>query len=104
MNLFGFGKKKEAAEVQEVVIEPAVVDKVALRERGIRRGQWVMTADGVGVVTGIEVDGIIVGLVKEDGNNKMKLDENDKAVADVIKTFDLSPATEDQIPQSRRGV
>jgi hypothetical protein len=65
--------------------------------KGFRKGTWVMTPDGVGVVTANGVE-----LAKEDGTRKMVVGEGDKAVADVTYEV-LRKATVDEIPVSRRG-
>lgn len=87
-----------AQPVREFINQPA------LDAAGLRKGAWIMTPDGVGILTGCDADGaVIVTLCKACGRNVMKLDENDKPVPDsrTYGASDVRIAFLEEIPADR---
>lgn len=84
---------------QEVVVQ-AVSPIIYVPQPAIttehRMGMWVMTSEGVAITT---PTGYV--LIKEDGSNKMTLDENDKAVPHVVAEAQRQALLE-EIPECRR--
>lgn len=84
--------------------ERPFVNLHALNAAGLRRGQWVMSASGIGILTGARIDGLAeVTLQKPDGTTRMELDEDDKAVPAVRLTdmANLRAAFIEEIPDAR---
>lgn len=94
-----------AAPVQRLVVPPrAFVNKQALDAAGLRRGMWVMSCHGLGIITGADLDGLAtITLQKNDGTTRMELDEKDRAVPAVrlVTMNQMRIATIEEIPESR---
>lgn len=75
---------------------------VVVITKPIKTGMWLTYNGQTGILT---ADGKLT-LVKEDGTNKMVLDENDKPVPLVIDIdmAEARPAHIEEIPVARRGV
>lgn len=103
---------EDEAAVAETVARDHVVelarpfiDRPALSSAGLRNGMWVMTGEGVGIITGCRLGGVSeVTLAKADGTTRMQLDADDKAVPHVVlgDVATIRQATADEIPASRR--
>jgi hypothetical protein len=80
------------------------INRPALDAVGLRRGQWVVCADGIGILTGARIDGLAeVTLQKPDGTTRMELDETDKAVP-AVRVADMATlraAHIEEIPDTR---
>lgn len=80
------------ASVAEFVAQSRVIEAARpfpnrpdLLAAGLRPGMWVMTTEGIGIITGCLPGGVAqVTLTKEDGTTKMMLDADDKAVPHVV--------------------
>lgn len=100
--MFGWLKKPVQERTVEVDLTP--VDADALEGAGLRLGMWVMTSEGVGIITGAAARMFEVTMVKSDGSNLMVLDSQDRSV--VQKLFLMAEgvrqATQTEIPISRR--
>ena len=95
----------DLAPAQRLVVPPRpFVNTQALDEAGLRRGMWVMSSDGLAIITGARIDGLgEITLQKADGTTRMELDENDRAVP-AVRVVDLSTismARFEEIPASR---
>lgn len=93
-----------AARFVVIPVERPFVNRPALDAAGLRRGQWVMSPDGVGIITGARIDGLAeVTLQKQDGTTLMELSADDKAIPAVrMATMDsLRAATIEEIPGTR---
>ncbi len=102
----GYDAPSQEARTHVIPIERPFVNQYALDKAGLRIGVWVMTADGVGIVTGSRIDGIAeVTLAKPDGSTKMILDESDKAVPMVVLAdpMNLRRAYIEEIPEKRHN-
>lgn len=86
-------------DTTEQVVEPTSPVLIpTARVEDVRIGMWVLTDEGVGILT----DNDEVTLVKEDGTTKMVLVE-DVAVPHKVTVTTITQATIEQIPVSRRG-
>jgi hypothetical protein len=109
LNMLGIAPGEQlAAAPQSLVVPPAreFVNQPALDAASRRIGMWVMTAEGVGILTGCRVDGLaVVTLAKPDGGTRMTLDANDQAVPATVvcELGRLRTAYIFEIPESRRG-
>lgn len=96
----------EDSQVQVYVVpKPAYAPPAAFAHFGLRRGSWVMTPQGVGIVRNIvtqeaiptshvaELTVVDVMLVHEDGTNKVNV---------LLPPHEVAPATNADIPLSRR--
>lgn len=96
MGMLNFFKGRELVVVdpdaRSFVVAPdrPFINLPAIGAAGLRRGQWVVCADGVGILTGARLDGMgEVTLQKDDGYTRMELDANDKAVP-AVRVVDMS--------------
>lgn len=96
MGLLNFLKPKEVVVEVTAPLTQATVEIGAKEVEGFRVGMWVMTSDGVGIMT---PEGVV--LIKEDGTNRMKLNEEDKAVVHMAEVAERQAFLE-EIPASRR--
>lgn len=90
----------------EVALARPFINTPALTASGLRTGMWVMTPNGVGILTGCRIDGLgEVTLSKPDGSTMMVLDADDKAVPAVVvrELVQIDQASIEDIPESRRG-
>lgn len=83
------GEVAPVAEVarQDYLVETVrpFIDRPALNAAGLRSGMWVMTSEGIGIITGCQLGGIAeVTLAKPDGTTRMTLSADDKAVPHVV--------------------
>lgn len=88
----------------QVELARPFVNLHALDAAGLRRGQWVMSASGIGILTGARIDGMAeVTLIKPDGSTRMELDDKDQAVpaVRVIDMGTLRAAHIEEIPDTR---
>lgn len=97
-------------QAQQQIVVPRskgeIFSGIALKAAGLRPSMWVANKAGViGILTACAIDGIAeVTMSKPDGNTKMMLDENDRAVPAVYsaRVEDLRQAYIDEIPEQRR--
>lgn len=83
---------------QEAVVVPVAPQVFTIpQNKEVRRGMWVVTENGVGILTGDST----VTLVKEDGSTKMII-ENDVAVPYTVEVESVVQAFIEDIPQSRQ--
>ena len=95
-----FKKFEEAApeEVRQEAVRDVVPGltasaRTSLSSGGLRLGMWVSTADGTGIVTGVNADCAEVMLVDDAGHNKKKQN---------YTLGSVQQAKLGQIPKSRR--
>jgi hypothetical protein len=97
----------EVAPAQSVTatLNRPFVNQPAMGAAGLRIGMWVKTRDGVGILTGARIDGLMeVTLAKADGSTKMALSLDDKAIPHVLTLdpYAIAQAAVSDIPESRR--
>ncbi len=104
--LLGTALAAPAPREHIAIIARPYVNEAALAANSKRIGMWVTTPAGVGIMTGCTAEGWAqVTLCKPDGTTVMTLDDDDKAVPNVL-TYEMGGvhrAYINDIPESRRG-
>lgn len=80
------------------------INQAALDAAGLRKSMWIMTPDGIAILTGCSADEAVTAtLCKDDGRNVMKLDDDDKPVPDSrnYALSDVRVAFVEELPAAR---